>query len=359
MRYVIGLTSIHRDLDRRRGWFAWPYVAAWTFVSVCALASYPGITAAQSQDSQAKSGQALQEVTVTAKRLQDHRTLARAVTSFVASHAAPATRTNQIGRWHEPVCPLITGLQPSARDFVTREILDVARGVGAPTAAVGKKMCDNTVEIVFTREPQALLDQVAKAYRPLLGFYPISQLKKMTTFSRPIQAWYETGTRAMDIQHPIYMGGGASGALSAFPEARAGNPEMPISFSVQVDSDVTAMGMQPTGISGSYMGHRVRSEFIHVLIIADSGQLAGYSMHSIADYLALLSLTRMSQLDQCAPLPSITDLLAAGCATPAADSLTAPDRAYLKGLYSADLEQNLNIERGDIHDQMMRQIEGK
>jgi hypothetical protein len=67
----------------------------------------------------------------------------------------------------------------------------------------------------------------------------------------------------------------------------------------------------------------------------------------------------MAQLDQCAPLPSITDLLAGGCATPVADALTAVDRAYLKALYAADLEKNLNLERGDIHQQMMRQIEGR
>jgi|SRR5580692_6609606 hypothetical protein len=63
------------------------------------------------------------------------------------------------------------------------------------------------------------------------------------------------------------------------------------------------------------------------------------------------------QLDLCAPLPSISDLFADGCATSAADSLTGADRVYLKALYSADLEKNLHIERADIREQMMRQIE--
>ena len=96
-----------------------------------------------------------------------------------------------------------------------------------------------------------------------------------------------------------------------------------------------------------------------MLIIADSGQLARYSLQSIADYLAVLSLTRMAQLDHCAPLPSITDILARSCASPVAESLTAADRAYLKALYSADLEQTLNLERGEVHERMMRAIEGK
>jgi hypothetical protein len=334
-------------------------VAVWTCLLVCAFATYPSIAGAQSHVSQAGSEQTLQEVTVTAIRLQDHRTLAPAVSRFVESHSAPSTRINQIGRWHEPVCPFVTGLQPQGRNFITREILDVARSAGAPTGSVGRK-CEVTVEIVFTREPQVLLDRIAKAYRPLLGFYPVSQVKRITTFSRPIQAWYETGTRAMDFQMPIPdLRPTPKGSVSSGQPIGGPGSDVPLQGGAQVDSDVTAMGMQPSGVLGSHFGHEVRSEFVHVLIIADSGQLARYSMQSISDYLALLSLTRMAQLDQCAPLPSITDLLADGCATPVADSLTAADRAYLKALYSADLEKNLNIERGDIQEQMMRQIEGR
>jgi hypothetical protein len=293
------------------------------------VASYQRTAAAQSQDSQPISEHALQEVTVTAKRVQDHNTLVHAVSGFVASHSAPeASRTSQIGRWYEKVCPLVTGLQPAARDFITREIIAVAQSVRAPTAALGRK-CPISVEIVFTHEPQALLDHIAKSYRPLLGFNPASQtqkqwLKSVTTFSRPIQAWYETGTRSADY--------------------------------ATVDSDATAMA--PAGMANRFR-QDLRSEFVHVLIIADGGQIARYSLQSVANYLAVLSLTHMSQLDQCAPLPSITDLLASGCATPVTDSLTAADRAYLKSLYSADLEKNLNLEQGDIHQQMMQQIEGK
>jgi hypothetical protein len=78
-----------------------------------------------------------------------------AINGFVASHSAPSTRINQLGRWREPVCPVVTGLQTPSRDLVTREILDVARRVGAPIVS-GSKACSTTVEIVFAKEPQAL-----------------------------------------------------------------------------------------------------------------------------------------------------------------------------------------------------------
>src|ERR1700722_2147042 len=96
----------------RTSWSTRLYLSTWISVLSCAMATNAGTAVAQSRDSQSSSQQALQEVTVTAHRLNEHRALERAVSSFVTSHSAPAARSGQIGRWHEPVCPLVTGLQP-------------------------------------------------------------------------------------------------------------------------------------------------------------------------------------------------------------------------------------------------------
>jgi hypothetical protein len=217
-----------------------------------------------------------------------------------------------------------------------------------------------TVEIVFTPEPQTLLDRMAKDYRPLLGFFPISQKTQMTTFSRTIQAWYETGTRSMEVQGVQIPDAHSVPPPLSIEAMASGGPQSPLLPGGQIDSDETAGGYQPSGVVGSRLtGRRVRSEFVHVLIIVDSVQVVRHPLAAVADYLAMLSLSRMAQLDQCAPLPSITDLLASGCAAPPTDSLTAADRAYLKALYSADLEQSVSMERADVRGQMMRQIEGK
>jgi hypothetical protein len=345
---------IRRDLDVRLSGAAGLSVATWICLLVCGMASCPDAAVAQQSQDSPSNSEPLQEVSVTAPRLKEHSELSHAVAGFVASHSAAGARINQIGRWQQPVCPEVTGLEPRGRDFVTRQIMEVARGVGAPTGTFGKK-CPITVEIVFTREPQRLLDRIATNYRLLLGFYPAALTKQMTTFNRPIQAWYETATRSMETQLPIVTGSGST------DQSFGGGPGTgpPIQGGAQIDSDVTAKGMQPGGVAGSRITRRLRSEFAHVLIIVDSAQTTRYPLKSVADYLTMLSLTRMAQLDQCAPLSSITDLFANGCRTPVADSLTAADRAYLTALYSADLEQNLNLERGQVHEEMMKKIEGK
>ena len=63
----------------------------------------------------------------------------------------------------------------------------------------------------------------------------------------------------MDVQMPIPGMGKSSGDQSFGSGAGA---DVPLLGGGQIDSDATAMGMQPSGVAGSYLGHRVRSEFV-------------------------------------------------------------------------------------------------
>ena len=106
------------------------------------------------------------------------------------------------------------------------------------------------------------------------------------------------------------------------------------------------------GEPASRLGTEGLTGFVNVLIIVDSGEVAEYSLKQIADYVAMLVLTRTS-LDGCSELPSIIDILSADCADRAPpDAITEADISFLKALYAANLEMNLNLERGDIRDQM-------
>jgi hypothetical protein len=70
-----------------------------------------------------------------------------------------------------------------------------------------------------------------------------------------------------------------------------------------------------------------------------------------------LALTRIASMDACSHLPSILNLFTADCAAPTA--MTASDTAYLKALYGTDLNKNLNVEQGDMHDRMLQEISQK
>jgi len=71
-----------------------------------------------------------------------------------------------------------------------------------------------------------------------------------------------------------------------------------------------------------------------VIIVVDTRKVAGATVGSIADYIALITLTVAQNPDHCDPLPSILDLMSSTCGSrekPVA--LTAGDVAFLKALY--------------------------
>ncbi len=133
-------------------------------------------------------------------------------------------------------------------------------------------------------------------------------------------------------------------------------------------SPPTARGVDPAygegftgfGRSGSYFTKGFANELLQVFVVVDSGKVAGNSLSSISDYIAMLALTRTDSLDGCNTLVSIIDLLSSGCGDrQKPEALTDADTAYLKALYSSNLEMNLNIEQGDIRDRMVKAITGR
>jgi hypothetical protein len=229
---------------------------------------------------------------------------------------------------------------------------EIARRVGARALA---PKCQVNVEIVFTSEPQKLLDHIAKAFPVLLGS---SRSAGDTSFSRAIQPWYLTGTTSTTGFQPPTPDPGTPGDNTALLLGSS-DPQSKNSVS-KVDPDYGS-GNQPSGLTGSYFTKGLTSELQHVLVIVDRGKVATVSVRAIADYVAMLSLTHMGPLDTCSEFPSIIDLFSSGCGgeREKPTSLTDADTAYLKALYSSNREANLNLEQGDMRDLMIGTILGK
>jgi hypothetical protein len=339
------------QLSRRALRFSrWAAVLLGATLTAALAAAAPPADQSAPQDSRP-----LQEVQVTASKL-DRRTLKRVAIEFVKLHGAVSPVIHQIGRWRMDVCPWVTGLNPAGSAFVSHRVVQVAQSVGAPTPSAGKK-CPVNVEIVFTPQPQELLDHIAKTYPMLLGS---SRSAGDTIFHRAIQSWYLTGTRAVDGLNLPNSSFGNAFTCHCTPDMQIQPgipPPLPTGLTVDVPgSDGTAV----TGLAGSYFAKGLTNEFIHVLVIVDTRKVAGDSLRSLSDYIAMLALTRIGSLDGCNELPSIIDLLSSGCdVRDKPQELTDADTAYLEALYSADLEANLNIEQGDVRDRMVKGIMGR
>jgi hypothetical protein len=89
----------------------------------------------------------------------------------------------------------------------------------------------------------------------------------------------------------------------------------------------------------------------------DTTKVVGYPIGSIADYLAMLTLSVVQSPDNCDPLPSILDLMSLSCgAREKPVAITAGDLAFLKALYYLNTGLGPSLSRNQIQDNMMRQF---
>ena len=302
--------------------------------AVCGVLSWPVCSA------QAPPSASLPDVTVTAPRPPTPQELAgEAVPDFVKSHAMPSMAIGQLARWRTGVCPLTRGLDPELNAFVSARIRAVAAAVGAPHDE--SSACKFNVQILFTLEPQQVLSEAAKQDSLLLGFHYPQQEKRLATVSRPIQGWYVTSTRnyrgqeAIDNPVPLGTQQGSSGVPQGyFPASKV-----------------------PPGEPGSRLTNLRSSQIVLALIVVDANKIAGMAVGPLSDYIAMLALSQARSPDTCSRLPSIVDLMASDCGDrEKVAQITAGDLAFLRALYSTNLETPLPLEASAIENQMMREF---
>jgi len=256
--------------------------------------------------------------------------------SFVQSYAAtPNPNIDQIGRWHDPVCVQVWGLPLAAQAAkIKARIESMAQAVGLPAARPG---CKINVEIVFTAQPQMMMDAIARRWEPVLGYYHRDKTAQLKTVTHPIQAWYVTGTESESVN----IGGLIDSGIS--PNEYLNSPRA-------VDDPEQR---PPIGCVDRFTAC-YKSEFGNVLIVADSKALDGKTLRLIADDMVMLALSQPKSLDGCNALSSVIDAFAKS-PCPGRDppnGLTPADAAYLKALYSADPEGKKFVEQVAIGERM-------
>lgn len=261
---------------------------------------------------------------------------------FVDVYATP-TKLGHLARWNDTsVCVAVSGLVPEqGAQFKTR-IDAVAKAVGAPVAP---PKCPPNIEIVFTNQPQKYLDAAAAKSPGILGD------KGAKTVTRPIQAWYATDTAGLRARTAGPADDGppppSLGAMAAHVTVeRFAVTRGFVAARRCVDSSVAHHEVKMVAPVGAGVPKYLIDEacphslFLNVLIVVDAAHMGDVPVDLTADYLALVALSqpKPQSLDGCLALPSVLDLYAKDCPgreTPT--GLTPADKAFLTGLYAADL----------------------
>jgi hypothetical protein len=264
--------------------------------------------------------------------------------SFVDTYAAATPRLDQYARWTNPICVTVQGLSSDQEAQIKARVEEVAKGVGVRVEGKG---CRANIEIKFSAQPQAFLDQVAATHEDMLGYWHRRDRDTLKIITHPIQAWYRTATVGA---------GGGTGSTFAYIESAgvgtavpAGTMGSQASGEIIDDPDERA----PTGCGNSRFSACLKSVFDHVLIMVDTNAVQNAPAGLVGDYVAMLAMAQPQSLDGCNALKSVIDIYARGCAgREAPDGLTRADVAFLTSLYKTDLEAKHLSQQTDIAGRM-------
>ncbi len=295
--------------------------------------------------------------------------------SFIEAYAEPTAKLDRYARWSDPPCVIVAGLAAEQAAAIKARVEDVARSAGLRPGGDG---CRPNVEVEFTPQPQALVDQIVQKTPQVLGFKPASDAKALKTVSRPIQAWYMTASRggtnalargvALDVVPRLDLGApnpgtttsarlpspnAASWAETNSAEQRDGRAQPTPNAVLSTPETLDGPG-RGSAAGCAPQGSTCESVFRNVLVVIDTDRVKDQSVRSLTDYVALLALSQPRSLDGCMALASIVDVLApAPC--PGRDPperLTSADQAYLAALYASDPRANAAVQQSEMSTHM-------
>jgi len=263
------------------------------------------------QDSKLSS-EAAESVTVTATPLPGRS----AVDEFIYSYPKVTRLSEKIPRWKNGICPVVEGLPAAYAAFIITRLKAIAQKVEAPVNPDPK--CRHNIQILFTARPQDVGDALRQGKAYYLGWFDnMHQADELAKVTHDIQAWYTTATVTY------------SGAWSVdLPRANFFNTN---SYGFTGGNAEDYLGF---GRTGGRINNGIASYLHNVIIVADSAKLKQYEIGPLADYIAMLALSRPKSFDACWEVPSITNLLAKDCESlRKTATLSDNDAAFLRGLY--------------------------
>jgi hypothetical protein len=290
--------------------------------------------AASAQPVAPKSDSKLETVIVTAPKFHAGVTPNAIAHDFVKSFAAPTVLRDGIARWHVAICPDFEGLAPQYVAVMEARFWTIADEAGAPVKAKG---CQPNLSVVFTPQPQDYLDAIHEKNMDVVGYHGTTKV------SHPIQAWYVTGIQ--DNRGQVFRDQDTSMILD-YPMCKG-----PCAF-------VASTNTAPLSSVGGWRDRPdLSSDLLYVTIIIDSSKTARNTVGEIADYVAILALSRTEDYDDCQLMPSIANLLSPSCDDKLKPSqITATDIAYLRGVYKMDAGAKLQIQQNQIAAEMQKVI---
>ena len=231
-------------------------------------------------------------IVVTGRRALDEAKALKAV------NAVSSSSELQLARFHDPVCPLVVGLSKEEGAQVEAQISDIARQVGARSAAA---KCTANLIVMVAGDGKAMFADIRRNRPEWVTGLSHDKVQAIAKQTGPVRAWSVTSIRNED-------------GMIVTPSADGAGPG---TMRVQSASIIR----QPT-----------RQQLDGSVIIIEQRALNGRTLGEIAHYSAMrgLAMTRPPAEGQ------VGTVLSMFASTSAPRAMTSFDLGYLTTLYAGD-----------------------
>lgn len=225
-----------------------------------------------------------------------------------------------VARWTEPVCPEVIGVSDAIAARVSRRVREVATVAGVRVARTG---CKGNLVIVFAKEGEAVVKQVASRSPDMLKDVAPAHRAYLYDGKTPIRWWHVTQARTKDGMRDM----GNDVPPFATLAGAAGGPQLG--------------GNVYTQYRSSFLSTQMVRVLRAATVIVDVDDAEGKPLDSVVDFAALVGLAEIRPSDP-PPAGSVLSLFT----DQGAKELTPLDSNFLSALYKLPLDRTAIAHRG-------------
>ncbi|WP_310498925.1 hypothetical protein [Sandarakinorhabdus sp.] len=242
----------------------------------------------------------------------------------------PTTVGGQNARWNEPVCPVAVNVRAATAKLFADRVRETAMAIGAEAA---KPDCRPNIAIVFAADAGAALREIGRRQPTTFDALTGPERRALFASKAPVRWWHHnriTGADGRELS-------GVSAALGfAGFGAGANAPVLSGTRTTRLDAPTVV------GITGA-------------VVLIDVPLASGQDLSALADYVAMIALSRVRANVADRPDDSILSLFEAD---PRPAALSDFDTAFLRALYSGPPNQNGLLQRSMMAGAMRDTITG-
>ncbi len=230
--------------------------------------------------------------------------------------AATALSAGMVSRRGSRLCPVVAGGGKAVDRYVRSRLRQVAEDVGLKFET---KTCYPDLLILFSREPEAMLDQARRRGKIRYDTIAMPRVDRFKASAQPVR-WLSY-----------------TGEIPAYGDISAGDASIPTMSS-----------------PGSRIIQTVASQLNYSLVVVDARKVDGVEVAALADYLSLVVL---ADIRPDATQPDQVSILNLFAAPGGPKRLTASDRAYLRALYKLKTDRVAPDQLGALASGMADELE--